>query len=220
VFRGWYDFGAGSIADMGHYSLFPLFLALGINTPAKSAEAYATTTCALQGNVSVGVKNNVAFPLSCIVRFKFDAQKELPPFDLFWYDGGMKPLVNDAHGISNDSLKPEGMMFVGEEGIILAGFRGESPVIYKNGIAGTPSPSQTTQERRDANQIWIDSFKNKTQSPGSFLYAGPVTETILLGGVALRTGKKVEYDSAAMKITNNPDANKFLVREYRKGWEL
>ena len=220
VFRGWYDFGAGSIADMGHYSLFPLFLALGINTPAKSAEAYATTTCALQGNVSVGVRNNVAFPLSCIVRFKFDAQKELPPFDLFWYDGGMKPLVNDAHGISNDSLKPEGMMFVGEEGIILAGFRGESPVIYKNGIAASPSPSPTTQERRDANQIWIDSFKNKTQSPGSFLFAGPVTETILLGGVALRTGKKVEYDSTAMKITNNPDANKYLVREYRKGWEL
>lgn len=220
VFRGWYDFGAGSIADMGHYSLFPLFLALGINTPAKSAEAYATTTCALQGNVSVGVRNNVAFPLSCIIRFKFEAQKELPPFDLFWYDGGMKPLVNDAHGISNDSLKPEGMMFVGEEGIILAGFRGESPVIYKNGIAASPSPSPTTQERRDANQIWIDSFKNKTQSPGSFLYAGPVTETILLGGVALRTGKKVEYDSIAMKITNNPDANKYLVREYRKGWEL
>ena len=56
VFRGWYDFGAGSIADMGHYSLFPLFLTLGINTPAISAEAYATTTCALQNNVAVGVK--------------------------------------------------------------------------------------------------------------------------------------------------------------------
>jgi len=56
VFRGWYDFGAGSIADMGHYSLFPLFLTLGINTPAFSAEAYGTTTCAFEGNVAVGVK--------------------------------------------------------------------------------------------------------------------------------------------------------------------
>ena len=71
---------------------FLLFLALGINTPAISAESHATTTCALNGNVSVGVKNDVAFPLSCIVRFKFNAQPELPPFELFWYDGGMKPV--------------------------------------------------------------------------------------------------------------------------------
>ena len=63
VFRGWYDFGGGSIADMGHYSLFPLFLAFNIDTPAISAEAYATTTCTLRDNVSVGVENNVAFPI-------------------------------------------------------------------------------------------------------------------------------------------------------------
>ena len=80
---------------MGHYSLFPLFRTLGINTQAKSAEAYATTTCELQDHVSVGVKNDVAFPLSCIIRFKFDAQEELPAFDLFWYDGGMRPVTPD-----------------------------------------------------------------------------------------------------------------------------
>ncbi|MGE5420671.1 MAG: Gfo/Idh/MocA family protein [Chloroflexota bacterium] len=223
VFRGWYDFGAGSIADMGHYSLFPLFLALGINTPAKSAEAYGTTTCKLNGNVSVGVRNTVAFPPSCIVRFKFDAQKELPAFDLFWYDGGMKPFVSDAYGINSDSLPREAMMFVGEKGMILAGFRGESPKLYNGSKPVADDPAQQKQQQaqgRDANSIWIDAFKNKTQSPGSFIYAGPVTETILLGGVALRTGKKVEYDSAAMKITNVPEANQFLVREYRKGWEL
>ncbi len=220
VFRGWYDFGAGSIADMGHYSLFPLFLALGINTPARSAEAYGTTTCALQGNVSVGVKNNVSFPLSCIIRFQFDAQQTLPPFDLFWYDGGMKPLVNDSFGVSNGSLKPEGMMFVGDKGIILAGFRGESPELHTGSTSASEPPLQREQTREDANDIWINSFKNNTQSPGSFIYAGPVTETILLGAVALRAGKKVEYDNASMKITNVPDANKYLVREYRKGWEL
>ncbi len=74
--------------------------------------------------------------------------------------------------------------------------------------------------REDGNNVWINSFKNNTQSPGSFIYAGPVTETILLGAVALRAGKRVEYDSVNMKITNFPDANKYLVREYRKGWEL
>ena len=67
---------------------------------------------------------------------------------------------------------------------------------------------------------WIDAFKNKTQSPGSFLLAGPITETINLGAIALRAGRRVLYDSDAMKITNLPEANKFLYREYRKGWEL
>jgi hypothetical protein len=218
VFRGWYDFGAGSIADMGHYSLFPLFLALGVNTPAKSAESYATTTCTLNGNVSQGVRNNVAFPLSCIIKFKFDAQKTLPPFDLIWYDGGMRPMI-EAHGVSNSLLKPEGMMFVGDKGIILAEFRGENPVLYQNGKTTVPEKAaEITNE--DSNATWVNAFMNNTQSPGSFIYATPVTETILLGAVALRAGKKVEYDSAAMKITNLPDADKYLTREYRKGWEL
>jgi Oxidoreductase family, C-terminal alpha/beta domain/Oxidoreductase family, NAD-binding Rossmann fold len=219
VFRGWYDFGAGSIADMGHYSLFPLFRTLGIDTPAKSAEAYATTTCTLQNNVSVGVKNDVAFPLSCIIRFKFDIQPELPAFDLFWYDGGMKPSVPDEFSESGKSLEREGMMFVGDKGKIISGFRGENPMLCTDNRILTAN-SAIEQTGQDANNVWIDSFKNNTQSPGSFIYTGPVTETILLGGVALRAGKKVEYDTANMKITNIPEANKFLVREYRKGWEL
>jgi hypothetical protein len=220
VFRGWYDFGAGSIADMGHYSLFPLFLTLGINAPAKSAESYATTTCTLQDNVAVGVKNDVAFPLSCIIRFKFDAQANLPPFELFWYDGGMRPVNPDEYSASGKSLEREGMMFVGEKGKIIAGFRGENPVLISdNNIVPTTS-STPEKSGQDSNNVWIDSFKNNTQSPGSFIYAGPVTETILLGAVALRAGKKVEYDTVNMKITNIPEANKYLVREYRKGWEL
>jgi len=217
VFRGWYDFGAGSIADMGHYSLFPLFLALGINTPAISAESYATTTCALKGNVSVGVKNDVAFPLSCIVRFKFPSQAELPPFDLYWYDGGMRPMVPD---LPTGPLGREGMMFVGDKGRIVAQFRGEKPVLIVDDKI-VPDTSETVARKElNRDEAWITAFKNKTESPGSFLYAGPVTETILLGGVALRAGKKVEYDSANMKITNIPEANKYLIREYRKGWEL
>ncbi|MCX6253928.1 MAG: gfo/Idh/MocA family oxidoreductase [Bacteroidia bacterium] len=220
VFRGWYDFGAGSIADMGHYSLFPLFLALGINTPAISAEAYGTTTCALKNNVAYGVRNDVAFPLSCIIRFKFPAQKELGPFDLFWYDGGMKPVTPDELSAEGKSLTGEGMMFVGDKGKIIAQFGGESPVLYPENKPAVVNKSAPESERQDSNSVWIDAFKNNTQSPGSFIYAGPVTETILLGGVALRARRRVEYDSENMKITNVPDANKFLVREYRKGWEL
>ncbi len=220
VFRGWYDFGAGSIADMGHYSLFPLFLALGIKSPALSAEAYATTTSGTRDNVSYGIQNDVAFPLSCIIRFKFAAQPDLPAFDLFWYDGGMKPQAPDELSSTGKSLEPEGMMFVGDKGVIIGGFRGENPVLIpENKMAhpGKPTPEAYGQK---TNEVWINAFKNNTQSPGSFLNAGPVTETILLGAVALRARKKVEYDSQNMKITNDPEANKFLVREYRKGWEI
>ena len=219
VFRGWYDFGAGSIADMGHYSLFPLFLTLGINSPARSAEANASTTCALQNNVAVKVKNDVAFPLSCVIRFAFGAQAELPAFDLFWHDGGMKPVTPEELYRDGKSLSPEGMMLVGDKGKIIAGFRGEDPVLL-SGKNPALYAEKDPKQREDNDNLWINAFKNNTQSPGSFLYAGPVTETILLGAVALRAGKKVEYDSASMKITNMPEANKYLVREYRKGWEL
>ncbi len=220
VFRGWYDFGAGSIADMGHYSLFPLFLTLGITMPAKSAEAYAATTCTLQDNVAVGVKNDVAFPLSCIIRFKFDPQTNLGPFELFWYDGGMRPANPDEYSASGKSLEKEGMMFVGDKGKIIAGFRGENPVIINDNNILQLTNQASERSGQDSNNVWIESFKNNTQSPGSFIYAGPVTETILLGAVALRAGKKVEYDTVNMKITNIPEANKYLIREYRKDWEL
>lgn len=220
VFRGWYDFGGGSIADMGHYSLFPLFLTFGINTPAISAEAFGTTTCITRNNVATGVVNDVAFPLSCIIKFQFPAQKEIGPFDLFWYDGGMRPPTPDELPDGGKELTPEGMMFVGEKGKIIAGFRGENPrLIPENKMKQMPA-EEPEKSASDSNRVWIDAFKNNIQSPGSFINAGPVTETILLGGVALRARKRVEYDSANIKITNLPEADRFLTREYRKGWEM
>ena len=144
----------------------------------------------------------------------------MPPFELFWYDGGMKPATPEEISLAGKTLEREGMMLVGEKGRIIAGFRGENPQLYVDNKNITPQRTNVARVTGDANNVWIDAFKNNTQSPGSFIYSGPVTETILLGGVALRAGKKVEYDSENMKITNIPDANKFLVREYRKGWEL
>lgn len=220
VFRGWYDFGGGAIADMGHYSLWPMFLTLGINTAPYSAEAFGTTTRIIEGNVSRPHVNTVAFPVSCIVRFRFGRQEQLPPFELFWYDGGMKPPTPEELG--GGSLEPEGMMFVGDKGKIIAGFRTENPRLLpesamKAYLDGKEAPKE---EIIHGGKYWIDSFKNKTQSPGSFLNAGAVTETILLGAVALQARKKLEYDSKNMKITNDEAANKFLYREYRKGWEI
>jgi len=225
VFRGWYDFGGGSIADMGHYSLWPLFLEFGIHTAPLSAEAYGTTTCKIENHVSMGERNNVAFPYSCMVRFNFPEQKDLPAFKLLWYDGGMKPVTPDELDAENESLPREGMMFVGDRGKILASFHCGNPRLLpektmkdKLSAAGLPEPPEEKVERND--DMWIDAFLADKESPGTFLLARPVTETILLGAVALRTGGKLIYDSENMKIINNDEANRYLFREYRKGWEM
>ena len=222
VFRGWYDFGGGSIADMGHYSLWPLFLTFGINTAPLSARAYGTTTCIIEDHVSKGENNNVAFPLSCMVKFDFPAQEKLPPFKLYWYDGGMKPFVPEELEADGGDLPREGMMFVGEQGKILAGFRGEGPRLIPEArmleFTGSANPPEE-QTNRDIT-TWIEAFKAGVQSPGTFLKAQPVTETILLGAVALRAGQKLEYDSGKMEITNVPEANQYFYREYRPGWEM
>jgi hypothetical protein len=156
VFRGWYDFGAGSIADMGHYSLWPLFLTLGIKTAPLSAEACGTTTCTINNHVSVGVNNNVAFPYSCSIRFKFPAQEKLPAFDLYWYDGGIKPPVPDELAAEGGSLEREGMMLVGDKGKILAGFRCESPKLLPSSkmqgyLNGQPGPQNTVERATKPN---------------------------------------------------------------------
>ena len=222
TFRGWYDFGGGTIADMGHYSLWPLFLTLGIDTPPLSAEACGTTNREIVNQVSQGIKNDVAFPYSSMVRFKFPAQKTLPAFNLFWYDGGMRPAIPDEVDNINAELPVEGMMFVGDKGKILAGFNCENPTLIPNAkmVAYMKDKTRPAEKREAPNDIWIDAFMNKQESPGSFLKANAITETILLGGVALRTGKRIYYDSENMKITNIAAANKYFYREYRKGWEL
>jgi hypothetical protein len=222
VFRGWYDFGAGSIADMGHYSLWPLFLQFGINTAPLSARAYGTTTCEVVNHVSIGVKNDVAFPYSCMVEFDFPKQESLPPFKLYWYDGGAKPFTPAELDMDGGELPREGMMFVGDRGKILAGFRGESPKIIpeKRMVEMTGSDKPPKEETNRDDRVWIEAFKSGEQSPGTFLKAAPVTQTILLGAVALRAGKKVVYDPDKVEITNVPEANEFLTREYRKGWEM
>jgi len=220
-FRGWYDFGAGAIGDMAHYSLFPLFLKFGITTPPTSADPYSTTTCAVDNNVTGRVKNTVGFPLSNTIRFGFQAQSGLPQFDLFWYDGGMKPPIPSELMAEGKSLDPEGMMFIGDKGKILAGFRCENPILIPANKKAHNEEKSKIGGSDDPNDVWINAFKNNTQTLGSFINAQCVTETILLGGVALRAGKKVEYDSAKMSINNNIEANKYLIREeYREGWEL
>ncbi len=227
VFRGWYDFGGGSMADMGIYSLWPVFTTLNLGVP-ESAEAWATHTCSIVDLVSRPAKNDFSYPTACTLRFEFAARDNAPALDLFWYDGGMKPRLPaevEAHDVE---IPREGILFVGDQGTIMGGFHGQNPQLFAKGKSeplwkgGTPPQDAGRGRTRSGGRHspWLEEVKGGEQSPGSFLNAGPITDTVNLGTVALRAGKKVLFDSQNMKITNVADANKYLRREYRKGWEL
>ncbi len=227
VFRGWYDFGGGSMADMGIYSLWPVFTALNLDAP-QSAEAWATHTCSIVDQVSRPVKNEFSYPTACTIRLAFAARDDRPAVDLFWYDGGMKPRLPDEVEAHNVELSKEGILFVGDQGSIMAGFHGQTPQLFANGKRGplaeddtaSPEAARGRSGRRERHVTWLEAVKQGGQSPGSFLNAGPITDAVNLGTVALRAGRKVLLDSDNMKITNVADANKYLYREYREGWEL
>jgi predicted dehydrogenase len=222
VFRGWYDFGGGSVADMGHYSLFPLFETLGINKSPLAAKAFGTTTREEVNQVYQWVDNNVAFPASCMIKWDFPEQVTLPAFNLFWYDGGMKPFAPEELERDGKDTPDEGLMLVGTKGKILGGFRGENPVLLPEStmMAGRDSERINSREVERNTSSWVDAILEGKQTPGSFIRAQTITDTINLGAVALRAKSKVNLDAAALRITNNEKANDYLTREYRPGWEI
>lgn len=227
VFRGWYDFGGGSMADMGHYSLWTVFNALELGAPSV-VEPVFTHECAFNGSVPFQIKNDFAFPTASIVRFKYPARGARPAVDLIWYDGGMRPPTPPELEEDQKELPAEAMMFVGDKGKILAGFRVESPHLIPDRAMRahgyqTPAPPerQRGEERQPSPGLrqWAAACKGGQQSPGSFLSAGPISDAVNLYAVALRTRQKLLFDAENVRITNLPDANKYLAREYRKGWE-
>ena len=225
VFRGWYDFGGGSMADMGHYSLWTVFRALDLSGPT-SIEPMASHDQVLTDGVASGVKNDFAFPSASVVRFQYPARGQRGAVDLVWYEGGMRPPTPPELDEDRREFPAEAMMFVGDKGKILAGFRVENPQLmqrWKNPSAMVqtsppqPVPRQPGQLSPGLRQ-WAAACKGGAQSEGSFLHAGGISEAVNLYAVALRTRQRLYYDAASRKITNVAEANKYLSREYRKGW--
>jgi predicted dehydrogenase len=229
VFRGWYDFGGGSLADMGYYSLWPVFKIFDLDSPI-SVESRTSHVCALKRSVAITVKNVYSFPDACVIRFRFAAKGSRPVLDLFWHDGSMKPPTPDE--LEADGLSPEGIMFVGDKGKILAEFRGENPQIIpaqkmrdyltsRNLPMPAPEPRDNGKAYRRSLDRWVSACKGGPSTYGDFLQGGPISDAFNLAAVSLRLGgKKLEFDAAAMQITNHAEANRHLTREYRQGWEL
>ena len=214
------------MADMGHYSLWTVFNALKLDSPT-SIEPTLSHNCMLKDDVAITVKNDFSFPTASAVRFKYPARGDRPAIDLVWYEGGMKPPTPAEMDEDGKEFPAEAMMFVGDKGKILAGFRVESPRLIPEGrMQGKPAPEAPVRRQREPGQVsagirqWIAACKGGQQSPGSFVNAGPISEAVNLYAVALRTGKRLLYDAANTRITNIPEANKYLSREYRKGFEL
>jgi predicted dehydrogenase len=208
IWRGWHDFGAGAIGDMGCYSFDTIFRVLGLEAPAtveaSSSEAYAET-----------------YPKASVMHFVFPARGEAPPVALAWYDGGLKPPRPD--GMEDDRKLPaEGLLFVGASGSILCGFTGSDPVLLPASRRKDFTPPPKTLPRSPGHEReWIEACKGSKEAPGAnFGFSALVTETILLGNVAQRTGERLVWDRAGMKAVNAPAAQPLLQPAYRAGWTL
>jgi hypothetical protein len=222
VFRGWYDFGGGSMADMGHYSLWVVFKALQLTSPTI-IEPNLSHICAMHDPVPYEIENNFSFPMASSVRFKYPANGSRSAVDLCWYDGGMRPPIPMELLEENKELPEEGIMFVGDKGKILAGFNIQNPQIISGNkmqpAAAVPEKRNREERAQAALTLFADACKSGKQYPGNFVEAEYITEAVNLYALALRTRRMLKYDSASVKITNYPEANAWLSRNYRKGWD-
>jgi hypothetical protein len=234
-FRGWYEFGGGPIADMGHYSLWPIFQLLELDSPI-SVESTPSHVCTVSDLVCSRIKNDYSFPAACTVRMRFAPKGPRAALDIYWYDGGIKPPVPEELMPENKELAEEGMLFVGDSGKILGGFRSENPQLipeakmqaYRKANSlpepgpGEPRGGERRSGARSAREdAWTAAFKGGPTSYGDFLLAGPITDAVNLAGVSLRLGgRRVLFDPGSAQITNVPEANRLLTRDYRPGWEM
>ncbi len=212
VWRGWYDFGCGSFGDMGCYSFAGLFKILELTPPtaveACSSEAHEET-----------------FPLASIVHLDFAARGGRPALRISWYDGGLRP--PRPAGLSEQDQRrfrpgQEGVMYVGEKGILLGGFNGDGPRVYPESKNYQAPPRQPGSGFRDrAIDQWIAACRGGPAAPTNFELQAPVTEAFLLGCLAQRLpGERLEWDAAAMRVTNSERANRYVDPPYRREYAV
>ena len=212
TWRGWLDFGCGALGDMGCHIIDHAYWALKLDRPT-----------AVEANVSSHVvknwekmKNNETYPDASVVRYEFPARGEMPAVNMTWYDGGLKP-PRPAELEKERKLGDGGVIFIGDKGTIV-----EGRIIPESRMKDYQRPAKSISRIKDGEkgheQNWIDACKGGPAACSNFEYAGPLTETVLLGNVAIRSGKRIEWDGPNMKITNIPEADELLGRKYREGW--
>jgi predicted dehydrogenase len=208
VWRCWWDFGCGMMGDRGAHTFDPVVWALKLGAPT-SIEA---TSC---GNTPE------VHPLSAIVTLRFPARGDLPPVKLTWYEGTRPPRPEDLeHG--RNMPDEGGALIQGTRGTIMCGVYGNSPrIIPESRMKEVQLPQKTLPRVKGGHeQDWVHAAKSGDPAGADFAYAGPLTETCLLGNVAKRLDTRIEWDAPNLRVTNLAEANRFVRTEYRKGWTL
>lgn len=222
--RGWLDWGTGAVGDMGAHLIDHPYWALGLTYPT-SVEATSTPFGLDEDN------RPASYPQATQVVYKFPARGAQPPVTLIWNDGGLMPPRPDALPDDVPLDRGGGVIFVGEKGILMHHTYGRNPRFYPEHLteAAEKVPEsytrvEQTDERNQAQHRmnWALAAKGRTKASCPFEYAAPLTEVMLLGNVALRTGQgvRIYYDGDAGRVTSPKEANDYLHREEREGWRL
>jgi len=209
--RGWWDFGSGGLGDMGIHNLAPVFSALKLGPPVS---VHASSTPVFKETV----------PVAATVHYQFAARGDMPAVKLHWYDGGLLPARPDELEPDRPLDPEDGIIFVGDKGkILVRGWGGETPhLIPESKHRETTFPPKTLPRSVGHHQEWILACKTGSSTESNFSsFAGPLTEAVLLGSVAIRmNGEELLWDSPSMKISNSPEAEQLLHYKYRDGWTL
>ncbi len=201
--RRWWDFGQGTLGDMACHYMDLAFWALKLWHPLTVRAA------------GPPVHPDIT-PKWLIVNWEFPARGKLPPVKLTWYDGGKRPNLVEQ-GKTPDWRN--GVLFVGEKGMLIADY--DSRVLLpEKDFADFKAPKLSIPNSVGHHQEWINACKTGSPTTCPFEYGGALTETVLLGNVAYRTGHALEWDAAALKVKNSAQAMNYIRTEYRKGWSL
>ncbi len=197
--RGWRDFGTGALGDMACHAFAPIFRALKLGHPS-SVETSSTALF------------EETYPSGSIVRYEFPAREGMPPVALTWYDGGLKP-PRPKELEADRELGKSGTLYLGEKGAMLG-----ARLLPESRMRAYKRPAEYVPRSIGHYAEWIQACKGGDAGGSNFDISGPQAETVLLGNISMRTGKKLAWDGPNLKITNEPEANQYLRREYRKGW--
>jgi len=207
--RGWYDFGCGALGDMAVHNADPAFFALELDAPT-AVEAETDEA------------NNDTFPKWNIIHYYFPAKGRRPAVKMTWYDGAkLPPQPRDLDpGLR---LGSNGILFVGEKGSLLGGSHAGTPrIIPEAKRKAYGKPPQSLQRSPGHHQEWIEACKagRPEDAKSGFWYAGPFTEALLVGNLAVRLGRRVEWDTKTMRSPNCPEADNYITKFYRAGWRI
>ena len=199
--RRWWDFGQGTLGDMAcHYMDLP-FWALKLRHPS---------TCEAEGPEV----HPETCPLGLVVRYQFPEREGLPPLHFTWYDGNLIPKE-----VAGERVPGSGVMFIGSEGNLFANYTSYR-FFPTEKFADFEPPEPTIPRSIGHHAEWIKACKDGSPTTCNFDYSGALTEAVLLGNVAYRTGEKLQWDAAHLRAADCPAADQYLRKEYRPGWEL